>query len=57
MIVRIHLCNHICTTVLLLGAKRCGGDGWGLHLIDVTIAMGDLVELGATQARSWLQDQ
>lgn len=34
-----------------------GGDGWGLHLIDVTIAMGDLVELGATQARSWLQDQ
>ena len=34
-----------------------GGDGWGLHLVDVTIAMGDLVELGAVQTKSWLQDQ
>lgn len=34
-----------------------GGDGWGLHLVDMTIAMGDLVTLGAAQAQSWLQDR
>lgn len=34
-----------------------GGDGWGLHLVDMTIAMGDLVALGANQAQSWLQDR
>ena len=32
-----------------------GGDGWGLHLVDVTIGMGDLVALGAAQAAAWLQ--
>jgi len=34
-----------------------GGDGWGLHLVDMTIAMGDLVALGSSQAQAWLQDQ
>lgn len=33
-----------------------GGDGWGLHLVDMTIAMGDLA-LGSSQAQAWLQDQ
>jgi hypothetical protein len=33
------------------------GDGWGLHLVDMTIALGDLVALGASQAQSWLQDR
>ena len=31
--------------------------GWGLHLVDITLAMGDLVNLGTAQAHSWLQDQ
>jgi hypothetical protein len=30
---------------------------WGLHLVDMTVAMGDLVELGSRQAASWLQNQ
>jgi len=30
---------------------------WGLHLVDMTMAMGDLVELGASQARAWLDDR
>lgn len=34
-----------------------GGDGWGLHLVDMTLAMGDLVAVGAAQAQAWLQDQ
>ena len=34
-----------------------GGDGWGLHLVDVTIGMGDLVDLGADQATAWFQDR
>ncbi len=33
------------------------GEGFGLHLVDMTVALGDLVELGATQSRAWLQDQ
>lgn len=31
--------------------------GWGLHLVDMTLPMGDLVDLGAAQAEAWLQDQ
>ena len=31
--------------------------GWGLHLVDMTLPMRDLVDLGAAQAESWLQDQ
>lgn len=31
-----------------------GGDGWGLHLVDVTVAMGDLVLLGFAQTQAWL---
>ena len=31
--------------------------GWGLHLVDMTLPMGDLVDLGYTQAEAWLQDQ
>lgn len=31
--------------------------GWGLHLVDVTLPMGDLVDLGSAQAEAWLQDQ
>jgi hypothetical protein len=28
--------------------------GWGLHLIDVNVAMGDLVALAGQQARAYL---
>ena len=31
--------------------------GWGLHLVDITLLMGDLVELGSAQSTAWLQDQ
>ena len=31
--------------------------GWGLHLVDMTLPMGDLVDLGSAQATSWLQKQ
>ena len=31
--------------------------GWGLHLVDMTLPMGDLVDLGSAQAEAWLQDQ
>ncbi len=30
---------------------------WGLHLVDMTVAMGDLVALGARQAEAWLSDR
>lgn len=30
---------------------------WGLHLVDMTIAMGNLVELGSSQASAWLDQQ
>jgi hypothetical protein len=33
------------------------GVGFGLHLVDMTLALGDLVELGAAESRAWLQDQ
>ena len=29
--------------------------GWGLHMIDIPLAQGDLVRLAARQADSWLQ--
>ena len=31
--------------------------GWGLHLVDMTLPMGDLVDLGSAQAEAWLQEQ
>lgn len=31
--------------------------GWGLHLIDVNVAMGDLVTLAAKQSQAWLSKQ
>lgn len=31
--------------------------GWGLHLVDMTLPLGDLVALGAAQSEAWLQDQ
>ena len=31
-----------------------GGTNWGLHLIDVSIAQGDLVRLAGQQARAYL---
>lgn len=31
--------------------------GWGLHLIDVNVAMGDLVTLAAKQSNAWLSRQ
>lgn len=34
-----------------------GGDGWGLHLVDMTLTLGNLVTLGAQQAEAWLQNQ
>lgn len=34
-----------------------GGDGWGLHLVDMTIAMGNLVELALQQGAAWLGGQ
>lgn len=34
-----------------------GGTNWGLHLIDVSIAQGDLVRLAGQQTRSWLGQQ
>lgn len=34
-----------------------GFTGWGLHLVDMTLPMGDLVDLGENQANAWLQDQ
>jgi hypothetical protein len=33
------------------------GNNWGLHLTDLNIAQGDLVNLGSSQARAWLEDQ
>lgn len=34
-----------------------GFPGWGLHLLDMTLPMGDLVNLGEDQANAWLQGQ
>ena len=31
--------------------------GWGLHLLDMTLPLGDLIDLGSAQAEAWLQDQ
>ncbi|NND68031.1 MAG: DUF3089 domain-containing protein [Halioglobus sp.] len=33
------------------------GPGWGLHLVDVTVTMGDLVAMGRAQGESWLSDR
>lgn len=34
-----------------------GGNGWGLHLLDMQAALGDLVELARQQAWAWQQAQ
>ena len=34
-----------------------GVTGWGLHLVDVSIAIGDLIRLAESQAGAWLQAQ
>jgi pimeloyl-ACP methyl ester carboxylesterase len=31
--------------------------GWGLHLLDMYLPLGDLIDLGSAQAEAWLQDQ
>lgn len=31
--------------------------GFGLHLVDVTLGMGDLVSLGSEQTRAWQADR
>ena len=31
--------------------------GWGLHLVDVALAQGDLVRLAGRQAEQWLNEQ
>jgi len=31
--------------------------GWGLHLVDMNIALGDLVELAKRQSAAWLGKQ
>ncbi|MFL9841619.1 DUF3089 domain-containing protein [Sphingomonas sp. ST-64] len=36
---------------VMVGPQRL--DDWGLHLIDMNLALGDLVELAATQAAAW----
>ena len=33
------------------------GNGFGLHLVDMTLALGDLVTLGAAESEAWLQDR
>lgn len=33
------------------------GDGWGLHLMDINLALGDLLNAAQQQAESWLQEQ
>ena len=39
----------------------CIGGGilkeWGLHVIDMPVVMGDLVELSAVQAKAWAAKQ
>lgn len=35
----------------MVGPRRL--DDWGLHLIDMNLAMGDLVKLAASQAAAW----
>lgn len=35
-------------------AEFVGGTGWGMHIADVNLALGDLVRLAQSQAASWL---
>lgn len=37
-------------------AEFAGGTGWGMHIADVNLALGDLVRLAQMQAASWLAD-
>ncbi|MCC7266313.1 MAG: DUF3089 domain-containing protein [Caulobacteraceae bacterium] len=37
---------------VMVGAQRL--DDWGLHLIDVNLAMGNLVDLAGSQGQAWL---
>ncbi len=34
-----------------------GGIGWGLHLVDVSLAIGNLIELAESQGAAWLAAQ
>ena len=34
-----------------------GGIGWGLHLVDVSIAIGNLLDLAESQSAAWLAAQ
>jgi hypothetical protein len=34
-----------------------GGIGWGLHLVDVSLAIGNLIDLAQTQGAAWLAAQ
>ncbi|MDO9475404.1 MAG: DUF3089 domain-containing protein [Pseudohongiella sp.] len=38
----------------VMNADGSINEGWGLHLIDVNVAMGDIVTLAGRQARAWL---
>ena len=31
-------------------------NNWGLHLVDINIVQGDLIRLGASQSKSWLEE-
>jgi hypothetical protein len=39
---------------VMVGSQRL--DDWGLHLIDVNLAMGDLVDLAGSQGQAWLAE-
>jgi hypothetical protein len=34
-----------------------GGIGWGLHLVDISIAIGNLIDLARSQGAAWLEAQ
>jgi hypothetical protein len=40
-----------------INGEFIGGDGWGLHLVDMTVGMGDLVSTAGGQIESWLAEQ
>jgi hypothetical protein len=37
-------------------AEFFGGTGWGMHLVDVNLAQGNLVKLARTQSAAWLDN-
>jgi hypothetical protein len=34
-----------------------GATGWGLHLVDVSLALGNLIELAGKQGAAWVAAQ